>query len=173
MMSLEPQDPPPFQVGLNSGLEYGVMKYLVSALVLGFAFCMTHAQGSAQQSDVPAYHKAAPAKGEKLPPLLTQEQLTQAGLTMPAQRESYKAASRISSTLYQLPCYCHCDRHAGHTSLRSCFEGTHGANCGTCMAEALYAYQMSKKGWSASQIREHIMRNEFQQVDLQNPTPVQ
>ncbi len=148
------------------------MKYVLSVLAFVFAVSMTHAQWSNSQSDVPAYHKASPAKGEKLPPIMTQEQLAQAGLTLPAQREAYKAAAKAPATLYQVPCYCHCDRHAGHTSLRSCFEGTHGANCGTCMAEALYAYQSSKKGWSASQIRDGIMRGEFQQVDLQNPTPV-
>jgi len=148
------------------------MKYFLSILALVFAVSMTHAQWNSAQSDVPAYHKAPPAKTEKLPPILTQQQLAQAGMTQPAQRESYKAAAKVGSTLYQMPCYCHCDRHAGHTSLRSCFEGTHGANCGTCMAEALYAYQASKKGWSASQIRDGIIRGEFQQVDLQNPTPV-
>jgi hypothetical protein len=148
------------------------MKYLLSVLVLAFAVCMTHAQSNNSQADVPAYHPAPPAKGTKLPPVMTQAQLTQAGLTQPAQRASYKAAARIPAILYQLPCYCHCDRHAGHTSLHSCFEGTHGANCGTCMAEALYAYQASRKGWSVSRIRNGIIRGEFQQVDLQHPAPI-
>jgi hypothetical protein len=148
------------------------MKYLVGALALAFAAVITYGQWAAPQGDVPAYHAAPPAKNETLPPLLTQEQLTSAGLTMPAQKESYKAAAKVSNVLYQQPCYCHCDRHAGHTSLRSCFEGTHGANCGTCMAEALYSYQKSKEGWSAKMIREGILRGEFQQVDLQNPRPV-
>jgi len=148
------------------------MKYVLSALALVFTVSMTHAQWNNSQSDVPAYHPAPPAKGAKLPPVMTQAQLTQAGLTQPAQREAYKAAAKIPATLYQMPCYCHCDRHAGHTSLHSCFEGTHGANCGTCMAEALYAYQASKKGWSVSQIRNGIMHGEFQQVDLQHPAPV-
>ena len=133
---------------------------------------MTHAQANNSQSDVPAYHPAPPAKGAKLPHVMTQAQLTNAGLTQPAQRASYKAAARIPGILYQLPCYCHCDRHAGHTSLHSCFEGTHAAKCGTCMAEALYAYQASRKGWSVSRIRNGIIRGEFQQVDLQHPAPV-
>jgi hypothetical protein len=149
------------------------MKYLVGILAVAFAAALTYGQWSAQQqTDVPAFHAAPPAKGERLPAILTQKELDSSGLTVPAQRESYKAAARISSVLYQQPCYCHCDRHAGHTSLRSCFEGTHGANCGTCMAEALYAYQKTKEGWSPKQIRDGIMRNEFTQIDLQNPRPV-
>ena len=148
------------------------MKYLVGLLAVVFAAVMTHGQWQQPQGDVPAYHAAPAAKGETLPPLLTQAQLAQAGLTMPAQRESYKAAAKVGSVLYQQPCYCHCDKHAGHTSLRSCFESTHGANCSTCMAEALYSYQQSKKGWTPKMIRDGIQHGEFQGVDLQNPQPV-
>ncbi len=148
------------------------MKYFLSILAIIFAAVMTHGQWNAPQGEVPAYHDAPPAKGAALPPLLTQAQLVSAGLTMPAQKESYKAAAKVPSVLYQQPCYCHCDKHAGHSSLRSCFESTHGANCGTCMAEALYAHQKSKQGWSAKMIRDGILRGEFQQIDLQNPTPV-
>src|SRR5689334_21342587 len=147
------------------------MKYLSGLIVLACVLSLTHWQLGAQ-SNIPAYHNAPPAKGEKLPAVLTQQQLQQAGMTEPAQREAYKAAAKIPDTLYQLPCFCYCDRHAGHKSLHSCFEGTHGANCGTCMAEALYAYQMKKKGWTVSQIREGIARHDYQQIDLQNPTPV-
>lgn len=148
------------------------MKYFFGVFALIFAVSMTHGQSSATETSVPAYHKAAPAKGEKLPPILTEQQLAQMGMTAPAQKAAYKAAARASSVVYQQPCYCYCDRHAGHKSLRSCFESTHGANCGTCMAEALYSYQMSRKGWSAKMIRDGIIRGEFKQIDLQNPEPV-
>src|SRR5215813_7888045 len=149
------------------------MKYCASVLAVLFAAVMIHGQfKDGMDNSVPAYHAFPPAKGAALPPLMTQEQLAAAGFTQPAQKQSYKAAARVSSVLYQQPCYCHCDRHAGHTSLRSCFEGNHGANCGTCMAEALYAYQKSKENWSPKQIRDGIIRLEFQQIDLQNPRPV-
>lgn len=147
------------------------MKYFASVLVVLFAAIMIHGQFT--DNSVPAFHALPPAKGAALPPLMTQEQLAAAGLTQPSQKESYKAAAKVSSVVYQQPCYCHCDRHAGHTSLRSCFENAHGANCGTCMAEALYSYQMSKKGWSAQAIRDGIIRGDFKNVDLQNPQPVQ
>jgi hypothetical protein len=148
------------------------MKYFAGILAITFAAIMTQGQLSAPQEEIPAYHAVPAPKGASLPPILTPAQLAQAGLTLPAQRESYKAAARIPSVLYQLPCYCHCDRHAQHTSLRSCFEGTHGASCGTCMGEALYAYQQTKKGSTAKMIRDGIIRGDFKLVDLQNPQPV-
>jgi hypothetical protein len=150
------------------------MKYSASVLAVLFAAVMIHGQfKEGQDNSVPSYHAFPPAKGTVLPPLMTQEQLAAAGLTAPAQKESYKAAARVSRTLYQQPCYCYCDRGHGHTSLRSCFESAHGANCGTCMAEALYAYKMSKQGWTTKMIRDGIVRGDWKLVDLQNPTPVQ
>jgi hypothetical protein len=121
---------------------------------------------------LPAYHTSAPAKGEGLPPIMTQEQLMALGMTEPVRVVSYQAAAKVPEVIYQLPCYCYCDRGHGHTSLHSCFETTHGANCGTCMAEALYAYQMSKKGWTPKKIRDGIIRGEYKTVDLAHPEPV-
>ncbi len=147
------------------------MKYVAGILATIFAAVMTHGQLTAPQ-DVPAFHATPPANTATLPPVLTQAQLAQAGFTGPAQKEAYKAAAKVGRVLYQMPCYCYCDRHAGHTSLRSCFEGTHGANCGTCMAEALYVFQQSKKGWSAKMIRDGLIRGDFKLIDLQNPPSV-
>jgi hypothetical protein len=125
-----------------------------------------------QAAEVPAFHPAAPKAGATLPPILTQKQLAEQGMIAPAQVASYKAAAKASSVVYQMPCYCYCDRNHGHSSLRSCFEGTHGANCGTCMQEALYSYRQSQKGWSAKMIRDGILRGDFKLLDLQNPEPV-
>ena len=122
--------------------------------------------------ELPAFHPAPPARAEKLPPILTEKQLADQGYTQPAQIEGYKAASKAGGVTYQMPCYCHCDRGHGHTSLHSCFESGHGANCGTCIAEALYTYQMSKKGWTPKMIRTGIVRGEYKQMDLQHPEPV-
>jgi hypothetical protein len=126
----------------------------------------------AQQDEMPAFHAAPPVKAEKLQPILTEKELAQEGMTHPAQIASYRAVARMSRAMYQMPCYCHCDRSHGHTSLRSCFETTHGANCGTCMAEALYTYKMSQKGWTAKMIRDGIIRGDYRSMDLQNPEPV-
>ncbi len=141
------------------------MKYLIVSVVFIIAGGITYGQWSNSPSDVPAYHKAPPAKGEKLPPIMTQEQLNNYGLTLPAQKESYTAAAKASSVIYQMPCYCYCDR-MGHKSLHSCFESTHGAQCATCMKEVFYAYQMSKQHKTAALIRKGIIAGEWKQIDL-------
>jgi len=143
------------------------MKHFLGFLVILFAVAMTHGQNTAANG-VPAFHATRPLAATKLPPILTQKQLADQGLIDPAQKEAYKAAARASSVVYQMPCYCYCDRAHGHTSLRSCFEGTHGAQCGTCMQEALYSYRQSKKGWTAKMIRNGILQGDYKLVDLQN-----
>ncbi len=127
----------------------------------------------AQAPDVPAFHKAGPAKDEKLPAILTQKQLAAGGFNYPAQKESYKAATKIPAILYQLPCYCHCDKGFGHTSLHTCFSTQHGANCGVCIQETLYAYWKSKAGWTVRRIREAIVRGDFKEIDLGNVKTVE
>ena len=96
--------------------------------------------------EVPAYHATAPAPGTKLPPLLSGSQLTGPLFQYPWQKAVYEDAAKVPKVLYQLPCYCRCDRTMGHTSLHSCFEGLHGAECSTCAKEGYYAYKMSLKG---------------------------
>ena len=125
-----------------------------------------HAQWSDPAADVPAYHAQAPSKGETLPPLMSGDQLTGPFFREKWQVEVYKEAAQIPNVLYQLPCYCRCDRALGHTSLHSCFEGTHGAICSTCAQEGAYAYKMTKQGWTPGQIRAGIERKEFQSIDL-------
>jgi hypothetical protein len=146
------------------------MKSTIGIFIVIFATAMTQAQLA--QNDVPAFNDKAPAKGEVLPAVLTEKQLSEQGYTAPAQVEAYRAAAKAPGVMHQMPCYCHCDRAHGHKSLHSCFEGTHGANCGTCIAEALYAYQMSKKGWTAKMIRDGIMRQDYRTMDLQHPEHV-
>ena len=146
------------------------MKSILAVLAVA---CATAFQGQFAQNDVPAFHDKPPAKGEVLPLILNQKQLADAGFSVPAHVASYKAAEKLPGVMHQMPCYCHCDRSHGHTSLHTCFESVHGASCGTCMAEALYAYQMSRKGWTAKMIREGIIRGDYKTtIDLQHPIPV-
>jgi len=125
-----------------------------------------HAQWSDPQQEIPAYHPEAPAKGQTLPPILSGNQLTGAFFREKWQVEVYREAAQIPGVLYQLPCYCRCDRALGHTSLHSCFEGNHGAICSTCAAEEAYAYKMTKLGRTPQQIREGIERREYETIDL-------
>ena len=148
------------------------MKHFLGMLALLLAAGMTHAQFLNQESAVPAFHPTRPAPGAKLPPILTEKDLAASGMIAPAQTAAYKAAALSSSVVYQMPCYCFCDRNHGHASLRSCFESTHGASCSTCMQEALYSYRQSKKGWSAKMVRDGIMHGDYKLIDLENVPPI-
>lgn len=116
---------------------------------------------------VPAFH-AQPPKGElpaTMGPLAFPDMLVQ---------NAYILAARVKKTLYQEPCYCHCDQSQGHSSLLDCFVSRHGSGCNICMGEAFYSYEQVKKGRTAAQIREGIMKGEWQKVDLkkyQSPLP--
>lgn len=79
---------------------------------------------------------------------------------------AYMVAGRVKKVLYQEPCYCHCDRSQGHGSLLDCFVGRHGAACDTCILEAFYSYEQTHKGKTPTQIREGIIRGDWQNVNL-------
>jgi hypothetical protein len=125
-----------------------------------------HAQWTDPQFDIPAYHPDPPAKAQALPPILAGDQLTGAFFREKWQVAVYKEAAQIPTVLYQLPCYCRCDRALGHSSLHSCFEGTHGAICSTCAMEGAYAYKMTKLGRTPKEIRAGIERKEYESIDL-------
>jgi hypothetical protein len=140
-------------------------KRLIGTLGLGLLTLAASAQWTNPSNDVPAYHLDAPK--EKLPPILSGSQLTGPYFQHSYQVVAYKMAAKVPNVLYRQPCYCRCDRELGHTSLHSCFEGTHGAACSTCMKEGVYSYQQTKLGKSPTQIRAGIERGDWQQVDLE------
>jgi len=74
----------------------------------------------------------------------------------PGSTEAYAAARQAAATLDGVYCHCDCSKHAGHRSLLTCFESTHGAYCDICMGEAVLAAQMSGQGQSLEQIRAAI-----------------
>ncbi len=139
---------------------------IVAAYAIPVSTPAVHAQWADPQDEVPAYHAQPPAKGQALPPILSGAQLTGPYFRQPWQVEVYKEAARIPNVLYQLPCYCRCDRALGHKSLHSCFEGNHGAICATCAAEEAYAYKMTKLGKTPQQIRQGIEHQEYESIDL-------
>ena len=114
---------------------------------------------STSANDVPAFHSNPPTGTlpETLPPSAFPDMATS---------NAYAAAARMRKTLYQLPCYCHCDQSQGHTGLLDCFVSRHGAGCNICKAEALYAFEQLRKGKTAAQIREGIIHGDWQNVDL-------
>jgi hypothetical protein len=127
---------------------------------------MNMAQAGADEP-VPAYHAQAP-QGE-LPATMNPDLFTD-----PVVQNAYAIAAKIKKALYQQPCYCHCDRSQGHKSLLDCFASKHGAGCGTCIYEDFYAYEQSRKGKTAAQIRAGIIKGEWKSVDAakyQQPLP--
>ena len=150
------------------------------ALLLGFLVALTlavsspwtmYAQPQApapEQERVPAFNPTPPPNGTELPPILGKGQLWGNNDQYPSQSHAYELAAKIPNVIYQQPCYCYCDRGMGHKSLHSCFEGTHGAQCSTCMKELYYAYQMNKQHKTAAQIRKGIIAGEWKTVDLQS-----
>jgi len=134
---------------------------LFAVLVIALA---ASAQWSVYPDDIPAYNAAPPTR--PLPPVLHGAQLTGPYFSHPYQVIAYKMAARIPNVLHQEPCYCRCDRGFGHNSLHSCFEGTHGAACDTCMKEIVYTYQQTRLGRTPAQIRTHIEHGDWNSVNL-------
>ena len=141
-------------------------KAMGAVIVLGAALALAAAprrvapaQAAQNEEPVPAFHEQAPK--DELP-------ATMSPLTFPdiLVQNAYIVAARIKKTLYQEPCYCHCDQSQGHGSLLDCFVSRHGAGCNLCMSEAFYSYEQLKKGKTAAQIREGIIKGEWQKVDL-------
>jgi hypothetical protein len=126
------------------------------------------------QSDdeVVPHYNAAPAKGDRLDPILTRDQLWGENAQFSYQTHAYDLAAKIPAVIHQQPCYCYCDRGMGHKSLHSCFSGTHGAQCGTCLKELYYTYQMHKQGKTAQQIRAGIIKGDWKQIDLQTAASI-
>ena len=127
----------------------------------------SNAQWSNPSDEVPAYHSAAPLKVSELPPILSGRKLTGENFQNPWQVHVYQQAGKIGNVIYQLPCNCRCDRALGHTSLRSCFEGLHGTECSTCAKEGFYAYQQTKLGKTAAEIRAGVARHDYESIDLE------
>jgi hypothetical protein len=142
------------------------MKRSWSLGLLAMLTLAASAQLAPLQQLTPAFHKAPPAHRQSLPPILSGDRLKNGFFTHAYQPVAYQMAMSTSDVIYQLPCYCWCDRALGHKSLRSCFESEHGGVCTLCMQEVAYAYQQTQLGKSPMQIRAGIDRHEYDTIDL-------
>ncbi len=142
------------------------MRRLVPLLALAVLTVVACAQWSNPALEIPDYNPSAPTHA--LPPILHGTQLSGRDFNQPYQATAYRMAAKISPVLHQLPCYCRCDRSMGHNSLHSCFEGTHGAECSTCMKEAIFAYNETKRGLTPAQIRAEIEKGDWLQTDFEH-----
>lgn len=145
------------------------MKFIWSLMFVLMLAITLFAQSDSNQ--VPAYHKTPPKKGEKLASILPREQLWGPAFQRDYQIHAYELAAKIPNVIYQLPCYCYCDR-IGHGSLRSCYESTHAAHCSACMQELYFAYQQTKKGKTPAQIRAAIEKGQWETVNLETAAQI-
>jgi hypothetical protein len=152
---------------IKRSLTLGFLGLVVLVVSTPWAISQQDSEGA-----VPKYNAGPPAKESTLPPILSKEQLWGNNAQYPFQSHAYELAAKIPAVLHQQPCYCYCDRGVGHNSLRSCFEGIHGAQCSVCLKELYYSYSMNKKGKTAAQIRQGIIKGEWKQVDLQTAAAI-
>ena len=115
----------------------------------------------AADEGIPSYH--AYALKPPIPVTLDPKQFPDA-----LSRNVYTLAAKIKPVLYQQPCYCYCDRHAGHKSLLDCYVSTHGTECEICQKEAILSYKLTQKGKTPEQIRASIIHGDWKSVNL-NP----
>ncbi len=99
-----------------------------------------------------SFHNSLPSR--PLPPTLDPVEFTQNRAAFVA----HSLAARIKPTLYQVPCYCGCDRELGHRSLLDCFTGRHGVFCHTCQKEVVFCYLQHRKGRTAAQMRTELKK---------------
>lgn len=142
-----------------------------ASVLLAFAMGLTPgvAPGTASpagpavaKAEVPPYHAHSP-RGP-LPQVLPWREFA----SNPWAANAYRMAAQIRPVLYQLPCYCGCNRELGHTCLLDCFTRAdkHASICDTCMKEAIFAYQRTMEGVNARTIRAEIMKGKWTKVDL-------
>lgn len=108
----------------------------------------------------PAYHTNAPT--EPLPLTLD---ATQFSTNHPA-FVAYSLASQVRETLYQVPCYCGCDKEHGHASLLDCFTSKHGVLCPICQKEVIFCYLERKRGKTPAEIREAMAEGKASKLNL-------
>lgn len=111
---------------------------------------------------VPYFHETA-AAAKPLPVTLDPKTFTD-----PIIQKAYQIAKEIPEILAQQPCYCYCDRSAGHKGLLDCFRDNHSSHCGTCMKEAILAKKLHDEKYTPAEIRTAIMRGDWKSVDLEN-----
>lgn len=72
-------------------------------------------------------------------------------------REAYQAARDYPGVLAELPCFCGCMKHSGHTSNLDCFKDNHGSICSMCQDIALAARDLTRQGKSKDEVLQEVI----------------
>lgn len=149
---------------LNRTIVIGICVFTAAATIAfpaarqGAVAAPTQASPQQPASKIPSYHSAPPS--EKLP-----DTLDPAHFSDPLTHNSYAMAAKVKSVLYQQPCYCYCDSNDGHHSLYDCFVTEHARGCNICRYEAILSYEETRKGLTARQIRQEIIRGDWRKIN--------
>jgi hypothetical protein len=107
---------------------------------------------------VPAYHPAYPKP--QFAPTLPASDFPKNAVA----QHAYATAAKIEPLLNQLPCLCDCQ--GKHSTLLDCYEDRQAAHCIACQRETYFAWQESRDGQSASEIRKEILRGAWKNTTL-------
>lgn len=72
--------------------------------------------------------------------------------------EGYRIAKERAELLEQMPCYSGCYLTHGHQNNLDCFRDRHGETCEICVAIAIRAEQLAKKGYGVEDIKALVDR---------------
>ncbi len=73
--------------------------------------------------------------------------------------EGYRIAKERPELLERMPCYCGCYLTHGHQNNLDCFRDKHGETCDMCLAIAIRAEQLAKRGYSVEDIKAIVDRS--------------
>ncbi|HKX32039.1 MAG TPA: CYCXC family (seleno)protein [Blastocatellia bacterium] len=120
-----------------------------------------HQAAAAPTPRIPAFYENA-AAAKPFPKVLDPAQFKD-----PIVSKAYYLAQLNPELFSQQPCYCYCDQGHGHRSLLDCYVSDHGAGCMLCIKEGYFIDKMHKEGRSAGEIRDLVVRGDWQTVKLE------
>jgi hypothetical protein len=120
-----------------------------------------HSASASPTPRIPAFFESAGA-AKPLPAVIDPSQFRD-----PVISKAYYLAKLNPELFAQQPCYCYCDAGHGHRSLLDCYASDHSAGCMLCIKEGYFTDKMHKEGKSASEIRDMIVRGDWQNIKLE------
>lgn len=110
---------------------------------------------------IPA-HFASLDAAKPLPAVLDPKQFSD-----PVISKAYRYAQENPEVFAQQPCYCYCDAGENHRSLLDCYASDHSVGCALCQKEGLLVHKLLAEGKNATEIRDQIVRGDWQGVKLE------
>lgn len=110
---------------------------------------------------IPAHFTNA-EEARPLPAVLDPQQFSD-----PVVAKAYRYAKENPEVFAQQPCYCYCDSGVGHRSLLDCYASDHSVGCALCQKEGLLVHKLLAEGKNSAEIRDQIVRGDWQTVSLQ------